>query len=294
MRYNSSGYYEEKISLLGLGSEYFQMDEKGLSEKEKCAEIFKTAFEKGITFFFSPFSPDEITKKCFGENLSRKNRGDYCICGGISLDDVTFPNNLPDFFEKQLSALKTGFFDYYVIDGVLGKNDLFLENKQAFQTLRELKALGKIKHLGLSIPDSKNDYRAVLDEYPWDFVLMKINFYSWDYLGADEIYHAVRKKDIPFIASDPYFGGMILNPPREVFDIFQEGDPLYSMREWALRWFFNKKGLLCIISDPETAEELSETADIVSESKTLNSSKKHYVKLAVRELHQKNCGSCSE
>ena len=55
MRYNSSGYYEEKISLLGLGSESFQMDEKGLSEKEKCAEIFKTAFEKGITFFFSPF-----------------------------------------------------------------------------------------------------------------------------------------------------------------------------------------------------------------------------------------------
>ncbi|MBQ6700898.1 MAG: hypothetical protein IJM98_09610, partial [Oscillospiraceae bacterium] len=113
---------------------------------------------------------------------------------------------------------------------------------------------------------------------------MDFNFYKWDHLGADKLYRDLRKKGIPFIASDPFMGGFILDPPAEVLEILHQGDPQYSMEEWALRWFFDKKGLLCIIADSSSAEQFSNYSDIISSSKTLNSQKKHYLKAASEVL----------
>lgn len=84
-------------------------------------------------------------------------------------------------------------------------------------------------------------------------------------------------------------GGKILDPPKDVLEILRCGDPFFSMEEWALRWLFDKKGLLCIITSPENAEKTEKYANIISSSKTLNSSRKHYLKLAVQKLSEEKC-----
>ena len=84
-------------------------------------------------------------------------------------------------------------------------------------------------------------------------------------------------------------GGKILDSPKNVLEILRCGDPFFSMEEWALRWFFDKKGLLCIMTSPKNMKEVENYADIISSVKTLNSSKKHYLKLAAQKLSEEKC-----
>ncbi len=294
MRYNSSGFYEEKLSFLGMGADSLPLDENGEPDREKCAEMFRAAFDKGITFFFVSASANENADKVFGDNLGRRMRGDYSICGGIDLCAVDENSDITEIFKKQLDSLRSGYFDYYVIENIGGKSLEYFKANNIFEVFSGFKKRGMIKHLGFSFSGSENEWGFVLNSFAWDFAKMDFNYYNWNYLGADKLYHDLRKKNLPFIASDPFMGGLILDPPEEVFKALKEGDPCFSMEEWALRWFFDKKGLLCIVTNPEDASSVSESADIVSSPITLNSSKKHFVKLAAQKLHEEKTAKAAE
>ncbi len=288
MRHNSSGFYEEQLSLLGFGGSMLPVDENGLPDREKCSEIFKTAFNNGVTFFFAP--PSDNAETLFGENLSKIDRNEYFLSGGISLSSVSGEDDIEELFSMQLGRLKSGYFDYYIIEDIGNENFDFFINKNIYGFFSGLCAKGKIKHLGFSFCGTTEEWKTLLKDFHWDFIKMDMSCYHWNVLGADTFYHDIRKAGIPFIASDPFMGGLILDPPEEIFDILKKGDPLLSMEEWALRWFYDKKGLLCILTDPAMPEELSEYADILSSEKTLNSTKKHFIKLAFENFCSENCG----
>ena len=289
MRYNSSGFYEEKLSLLGIGTDLLPKNEKGEVEAEKGSALLKTAFERGVTLFFVPFSESESTKRFLGESFSRKSRDEYFLCGSIDAENFAFGEEIETFFEKQLMLLKCGYFDYFVIENINRKNySEFVRNK-IYDTFSKFKEYGKIKHLGFSFKDSVEFGKEILEKYCWDFAKFDLNFCNWEFSCGDDFYHVLRKKGVPFVASDPFMGGKILDPPKNVLEILRCGDPFFSMEEWALRWFFDKKGLLCIITSPENAEKTEKYANIISSSKTLNSSRKHYLKLAVQKLSEEKC-----
>lgn len=295
MRYNSSGYYEEKLSFLGVGTDSVPLNENGEPDIEKCAELFKTAFEKGVTFFFVSPSANENAEKIFGDNLSSRMRGDYSLSGGIDLGTLTDESDAEDIFKKQLVSLRSGYFDYYIIENIGGKNFEYFTENHIYEVFSDFKKRGMIRHLGFSFSGTEDEWNRILNDYDWDFAKMDFNYYNWNHLGTDKLYHDLRKKNLPFIASDPFMGGLILDPPEEVFNALREGDPLLSMQEWALRWFFDKKGLLCIITNPENAASVSETADIISDTKTLNSAKKHFIKLAAQKFaEEKNAKTAPE
>lgn len=288
MRYNSSGFYEEKISLLGFGGNLLDTEKNGSCDKEKISEMFHTAFNNGVTFYFVP--PSENAELLFGENLSKINRNEYFLCGGISLSDFSAEEDISKAFASQLLRLKNGYFDYYVIENIGKESFEFFKEKNVYDIFFNLRKNGKIKHLGFSFCGTPEEWKNLLDNYQWDFVRMDLSYYSWNLLGADDFYRDLRKKKIPFIASDPFMGGAILDPPEEVFEILKNGDPSLSMEEWALRWFYDKKGLLCIITDPSVPEELSGYAEILSSKATLNSAKRHSIKLAAGSFITENCG----
>lgn len=284
MRYNSSGFFEEKLSFLGLGGSDFPTDENGLPDREKCSALFHKAFESGVTFFFVPAAAGTEKEALFGENLSSLNRNEYFLSGGISADSIYKGEDPAKTFSEQLIRLKNGYFDYYIIENIGGENFSYFVEKNIYDIFRRLKDSGKIRHLGFSFSGTGEEWDFLLKKYSWDFVKMDFNFYKWDHLGADKLYRDIRKMGIPFIASDPFMGGLILDPPEEVLDILRRGEPMYSMEEWALRWFFDKKGLLCIIADSSSEEQFAQYTDIISSSKTLNSQKKHYLKAASEAL----------
>lgn len=289
MRYNSSGFYEEKLSLLGIGTDLLPKNENGEPNLEKCSDYLKSAFKSGVTLFFVPFSESESAKKLLGENLSQKARDEFFLCGSIDAENAASAEETESFFENQLSSLKSGYFDYYVIENLSRESYSLFVKSGIYEVFSKLKNFGKIKHVGFSFSGSAEFGKSVLEKYSWDFVKLDFNFYNWECSDVDEFYHALRKKGVPFIASDPFMGGMILDPPEEVFDILRRGEPMFSMEEWALRWFFDKKGLLCIMTSPKNMKEVENYADIISSVKTLNSSKKHYLKIAAQKFSEEKC-----
>ena len=126
MRYNSSGFYEEKISLLGFGGNLLGT-EKSICDKEKISEMFHTAFNNGVTFYFVP--PSENAELLFGENLSKINRNEYFLCGGISLSGFSAEEDISKAFANQLLRLKNGYFDYYVIENIGKESFEFFKEK---------------------------------------------------------------------------------------------------------------------------------------------------------------------
>ena len=127
MRYNSSGFYEEKISLLGFGGNLLDTEKNGSCDKEKISEMFHTAFNNGVTFYFVP--PSENAELLFGENLSKINRNEYFLCGGISLSGFSAEEDISKAFANQLLRLKNGYFDYYVIENIGKESFEFFKEK---------------------------------------------------------------------------------------------------------------------------------------------------------------------
>lgn len=116
MRYNSSGFYEEKLSLIGIGTDFLPKNEKGEPDAERCYE--------------------------------------YLLSGSIDIEKISSGEGAEVFLKNRLDNLKSGYFDYCVIENISPENIGKFENSKIFEVFSKLKEFGKIKHLVFSFSGS--------------------------------------------------------------------------------------------------------------------------------------------
>ena len=142
-------------------------------------------------------------------------------------------------FNESMTRLGVDYIDYYWLHAL--SKDIYehVQNVDAFGYISELKAAGKVKHIGFSFHDSPELLEKILTEHPEvEYVQLQINYLDWEdgWVRGRRCYEVATKFGKPVIVMEPVKGGALANLPKSAAKIFDDYDPKPSYASWAVRY----------------------------------------------------------
>ena len=238
MRYRKLGNTGLEVSEIGFGGEWLERH-----EFEESVELIRYAQEKGINiidcWMSDPKSRDIIGKALEGSREkwfvqghigSTHQNGQY-----VRTRDLQF---VKPAFEDLLQRLGTDYIDLGMIHYVDAQEDWDLcMNSPYIEYVKELKAAGTIRHIGLSTHNPRIAKTAIesgivemilfsinpaFDMHPATEVLDEMfENYANEMSGIDEeraaLYRLCEEKGVGITVMKPYFGGRLFDPARSPF-----------------------------------------------------------------------------
>ena len=272
------GFADKKLSLLGMGCMRFPTKD-GEIDIEKTEEIIDFCMKSGINYYDTAwFYHSGNSERVLGKILSKYDRESYYLADKMPGLKFNSRQEVEKVFEEQLNRTGAGYFDFYLLHNVYGRNiDLFEdENLGIIDFLLEQKRLGKIKHLGFSTHGSLSLMEGFLDRHAdlLEFCQIQLNWLDWTLQEAKQKVELVEKYGLPVWVMEPLRGGSLADVSQENASILKglrkdEGVPAWAFR--FLQGIDSVKMILSVMSDTEHAKSNVKTFE---ESKPLNDEEK--------------------
>ena len=142
------------------------------------------------------------------------------------------------------------YFDYYLMHAMSAKNFAKAQACHAFETVKALRAEGKIRHIGMSFHDSPQVLEEILTAWP-EIEVVQIQFNYLDYddptVQSFGCYQVCRKFDKPVLIMEPVKGGKLAGLPDGAKALLEElgsGSPA----SYAIRYAASFEGVMMVLS----------------------------------------------
>ena len=272
------------LGMLGLGCMRLPSRPRnagGGLDQEAVNEMVDYALAHGINYFDTApiYGESEVV---MGRALSRHPRESYLLATKMST--MSDPNPTVEsakrMFETSLKNLQVDYFDYYLLHNVsseAGFEKRFASNG-VMDYILDLKAQGKIRHLGFSFHGSNKDLPVLLDKYPWEFVQIQLNYVDWKYFTAtwdqpedecssEALYNILHERNIPIIVMEPVKGGTLANVSDALRDRMLERHPNLSPAGNALSFVGSLPGIMVTLSGMSNMQQLKENVALFTDFK---------------------------
>ncbi len=191
---------------------------------------------------------------------SRYDREDYFLANKISSWMFGEEKDVIPYFNEQLEICGVDYFDSYLFHCI--NHDTYPKYKDCnvFETMKDLKEQGKIKHLGISFHDTADYLDMVLTEQPYlEFVQLQINYLDYDdpTVQSQKCYDVAVKHGKKVVIMEPVKGGHLVNLPKEAAKLFDEhGKGSYA--SYALRFAASYPEVIMVLSGMGTVEMMED------------------------------------
>jgi hypothetical protein len=182
--------------------------------------------------------------------VGRYPRDRFCLTDKLSGSQFATQEEILPLFSRQLNACGVDYFDYYLMHGLSeGVYEKFLACN-AFQVVRELKAQGKVRHMGISFHDKPQVLERILREQPdIEVVQIQLNYLDYDdpSIESGGVYRVCRKFGKPIFVMEPVKGGGLAALPPEAaqcLEALHGGSPA----SYALRYVAQFPGVEMVLS----------------------------------------------
>lgn len=282
----------------GFGCMRMQMigNEVDLKEFEKMVDAFMDA---GFNYFDTAHvylggKSETALKECL---TSRYPRESYILTNKLSSGNFNSQEEIRPLLHLQLDACGVEYFDFWLMHALNAK--LFEKYKacRAFETALELKAEGKIKHLGISFHDKAEVLRRILTEYP-EIEAVQIQFNYADFedevIEGRKCYEVCREFNKPIIVMEPVKGGALVNLPDEADKVLRslKGG---SNASYAIRYAASFEGVFMVLSGMGNMDMMQDNLSFMADFKPLDE-KEHQAIKKVCEIFKKQdtipCTDC--
>lgn len=142
-------------------------------------------------------------------------------------------------FDTSLKQTGAGYFDFYLLHNLGENRSRVFDDFDMWSFISELKAQGKIRHMGFSAHCSAEELDSILTAHPeMEFVQLQINYADWEShsIQSRKCYEVARKHGKPVIVMEPVKGGMLATPPEAVAKVLTDAEPDSTPSSWALRF----------------------------------------------------------
>lgn len=134
------------------------------------------------------------------------------------LTDMYFKTeaDVKPFFESQLELCGVEYFDFYLMHTQNKNNFQHFKRCRAYEQAFELKAAGKIKHVGISFHDTAEVLDEILTEYPEvELVQLQLNYVDWDspVVQSGKCVEVCKRHNKPIVVMEPVKGGNLARLP---------------------------------------------------------------------------------
>lgn len=241
------------------------------------SEQFKTMIDyylnEGFNYFdtahgyISGKSETEV-KKCLTDRYPRDK---YILTDKLTEIYFKKESDIVPFFEKQLELTGTSYFDYYLMHSLTLKNYAQFKRCNAFEVAKELKRIGKIKHIGISFHDTAEVLDTILSEHPEiEIVQIQLNYADYEdpTIQSRAVYEVCEKYKKPVIVMEPCRGGALINLPKSAKEIYDEDGGTYA--SYAIRFAASFPSVVMVLSGMSTIGQVEENVGFMKDFQPVN------------------------
>ena len=138
--------------------------------------------------------------------VSRYPRESYVLTNKLTKSFFNSKEDILPLFNEQLQKTGVSYFDYYLMHAQDRENYKHFQKCQAYQAAQELKATGKVKHIGISFHDTATILEMILSEHP-EIEIVQIQFNYADFnnpsVESKKVYEVCRKFNKPILVMEP-------------------------------------------------------------------------------------------
>lgn len=208
-------------------------------------------------------------KECL---TSRYPRDRYILTDKLTNFFFKKEADIRPFFESQLEACGVDYFDFYLMHAQGAENFKFFKDCRAYETAFELKAEGKVRHVGISFHDKAEVLEQILTEYPQvEAVQIQFNYVDYDDLAVEsrKCYEVCRRHNKPVIVMEPVKGGNLVNLPENAKAVFDELGSA-SPASYAIRFAAGFPGIMMVLSGMSSIEQMQDNISFMKDFKPLD------------------------
>ena len=176
------------------------------------------------------------------------------------------------FFESQLEQCGVDYFDFYLMHAQNETSFAHFKACRAYETAFQLKAEGKIRHVGISFHDRAEVLEQILTEYPQvEAVQIQFNYVDYEDLAIQSrsCYEVCRKFGKPVIVMEPVKGGSLVNLPEEAKKVLEDlhgGSPA----SYAIRFAAGFPGIRMVLSGMSDMEQMLDNTSFMADFQPLD------------------------
>ena len=190
-------------------------------------------------------------------------------------------------FDTSLKQTGAGYFDFYLLHNLGESRTKAFDDFDMWSWIQEMKAEGKIKHIGFSFHSTPEELEEILNKHPeMEFVQLQINYADWENpaIKSKECYEVARKHGKPVIIMEPVKGGMLANPPEQVQKVFKEANPDASVASWAIKFAASLEGVITVLSGMSNIEQMEDNISYMKDFTKLSDKEEETINKAQEVL----------
>ncbi len=217
---------------------------------------------------------------------SRYPRSSYILTNKLSGNFFRTREDIRPLFQQQLEACGVEYFDFFLMHAQSSNNYEHYRACKAYETAFQLKAEGKVKHVGISFHDSPETLEHILSDYP-EIEVVQIQFNYLDFenpsVQSRAVYEVLEKHKKPVLIMEPVKGGTLAElpePAQAVFDELHGG----SSASYAVRFAAGFPQVCVVLSGMSDMRQMEDNTGFMRQFRPLDEQELAAVR-RVREIY---------
>ncbi len=281
------GYLGEDIKKLGFG--LMRLPQKdGKIDVEQTKVMVDKFLDAGFTYFDTAWAyagSEDAIRQALVERYPR-DKFQLATKNAAWINCKTREEAIAQF-DTSLKQTGAGYFDFYLLHNLGESRTKAFDDFDMWSWIQEMKAEGKIKHIGFSFHSTPEELEEILNKHPeMEFVQLQINYADWENpaIKSRECYEVARKHGKPVIIMEPVKGGMLANPPEQVQKVFKEADPNASVASWAIKFAASLDGVITVLSGMSNIEQMEDNISYMKDFTKLSDKEEETINKAQEVL----------
>jgi len=167
----------DEISILGFGLMRLPMTkERQIDEKRATLQVLES-IDHGVNYLDTawPYHAGE-SENFLGRALAGGYRDKVKVATKLPSWMINSREDMDAYLNTQLEKLKTDHIDYYLVHGLNGNLWDRLESLGVSDFLDQVVADGRVVNAGFSFHGILDDFKRIVDAYPWTFCQIQYNY----------------------------------------------------------------------------------------------------------------------
>lgn len=289
-------YLGKETPKLGFG--LMRLPRRGVStDIGQVKDMVDLFLDAGFTYFDTayiyPGSETAIAKAL----VERHPRDSYTLATKLNAYLMaTGERSAKKQFYKSLERTGVGYFDYYLLHGLMGGTHARYDHYHLWDFVQERKAEGLIRHAGFSFHGGPELLDRLLTEHPEvEFVQLQINYADWEkpLVAARANYEVARTHDTPVVIMEPVKGGSLARPPKEARELFDACRPTLSYASWAIRFAASLPGVITVLSGMSDLAQMRDNLSYMKDFKPLDDEEQEVIRQVQRIIGYSSTIECT-
>ena len=281
-----------------LGFGCMRMHMKGDEvDYELFTQLVDTFLENGFNYFDTAHGylngqSEVAIRKCL---TSRHPRESYVLTNKLSTLHFEKEEDIRPLFESQLETCGVEYFDFYLMHAQNASRHKKYLACRAYEIAAELKAEGKIRHVGISFHDTAEVLDKILTDCPQiEVVQLQLNYVDFEdaSVQSGKCYEVCRKHGKPVIVMEPVRGGNLVKLPEEAQTIFDDLKGS-SNASYAIRFAAGFENVMMVLSGMNEMEHMLDNISYMKDFQPLSAQEQEAVNEVCRIFRSKRLIPCT-